>query len=191
MRTDHSELQRLHSFKKPAGQVARWLEKLSEYNYDIEHRPGKNHNNADSLSRYPVDTTTNIIGVIGIPQPPYCWLPMMSNKEFSEAQLQDNCLEQVIQWLQVGRRPPQKKVGSTTSETRYYWSRFDELKYMKNIAYIETTNEDDTQQQRFSTSTTTQRDYAVNSQRTSWRTLWNSKVIGQSSRTFSLAQNAR
>ena len=72
---------------------------------------------------------------------------MMSNKEFLEAQLQDNCFALVIKWLQAGRRPPQEKVGSTRSETRYYWSRFDKLKYLNNIAYIETTNEDDTQQQ--------------------------------------------
>ena len=70
VRTDHSALQLLHSFKEPAGQVARFLKKLSEYNYDIKHCPEKNHNNADSLSRYPVDTTTNTIGVIGTPQPP-------------------------------------------------------------------------------------------------------------------------
>ena len=70
VRTNHYALQWLRSFKEPAGQVARWLEKLSEYNYDIEHRPGKNHNNADSLSKYPVDTTTSTIGVSSTPQPP-------------------------------------------------------------------------------------------------------------------------
>ena len=71
----------------------------------------------------------------------------MSIKKSSEVQLEDHCLAQVIKWLQAGRRPPQEKVGSTTSETGYYWSRFDELKYLNNIANIETTNEDDTQQQ--------------------------------------------
>ena len=53
LRTDHGVLTWLHSFKSPSGQVARWLERLAEVNYIITHRPGKSHNNADSLSRYP------------------------------------------------------------------------------------------------------------------------------------------
>ena len=35
------------------GQVARWLECLREYDYEIKHRPGKQHQNADALSRRP------------------------------------------------------------------------------------------------------------------------------------------
>lgn len=37
--------------KEPEGQLARWLERLGEYNFVIIHRPGRLHNNADSLSR--------------------------------------------------------------------------------------------------------------------------------------------
>lgn len=51
LRTDHSSLKWLTSFKDPEGQVARWLERLSEFNFDIEYRPGKKHGNADGLSR--------------------------------------------------------------------------------------------------------------------------------------------
>lgn len=53
IRTDHQSLQWLTSFKEPEGQVARWLECLQEYDYEIQHRPGKQHNNAESLSRRP------------------------------------------------------------------------------------------------------------------------------------------
>ena len=51
--TDHSALQWFHSFKEPEGQVAWWLEQLAEYDYQVVHRPGKNHINADCLSRVP------------------------------------------------------------------------------------------------------------------------------------------
>ena len=51
VRTDHSSLQWLLNFKEPDGQRARWLETLSEYEYEIQHRPGRNHGNADGLSR--------------------------------------------------------------------------------------------------------------------------------------------
>ncbi|KAJ3588492.1 hypothetical protein NHX12_012084 [Muraenolepis orangiensis] len=39
--------------KEPEGQLARWLERLGEYNFEIVHRPGRLHSNADSLSRIP------------------------------------------------------------------------------------------------------------------------------------------
>jgi hypothetical protein len=54
VRTDHSALQRLRTFKEPVSQVARWIKRLAEYDFEIEHRPGKQHGNADALSRYPV-----------------------------------------------------------------------------------------------------------------------------------------
>ena len=33
--------------------MARWLERLQEYDYEIQHRPGRLHNNADALSTRP------------------------------------------------------------------------------------------------------------------------------------------
>ncbi|XP_067358906.1 uncharacterized protein [Channa argus] len=53
LRTDHASLTWLLNFKQPEGQVARWLEILQEYDFDIQHRPGRQHGNADALSRRP------------------------------------------------------------------------------------------------------------------------------------------
>lgn len=56
VRTDHNSLLWLMNFKEPQGQLARWLEVLSQYNHmKIQHRPGKSHTNADVLSRYSID----------------------------------------------------------------------------------------------------------------------------------------
>ena len=38
-------------FKEANSQRARWLETLSEYEYMIQHRPGRSHGNAYGLSR--------------------------------------------------------------------------------------------------------------------------------------------
>ena len=54
MRTDHSALLWFWTFKEPVGQVARCIEQMAEYDFNIVHRPGKKHANADALSRYPV-----------------------------------------------------------------------------------------------------------------------------------------
>ena len=53
LRTDHGSLIWLRNFREPEGQLARWLEKLEEYNFTIIHRRGTSHCNADALSRLP------------------------------------------------------------------------------------------------------------------------------------------
>ena len=71
IRTDHSSLTWLVSFKEPQGQLARWMEELSQYNMIMKHRPGKIHSNADALSRRPQAESCAMhppsIGVEGIP----------------------------------------------------------------------------------------------------------------------------
>ena len=53
VRTDHSSLTWLMHFHEPQGQLARWLEELSQYNMILKYREGRKHVNADSLSRMP------------------------------------------------------------------------------------------------------------------------------------------
>ena len=42
IRTDYNSLAWLNSFKQPEGQIARWLEHLQEYNFEVVHRKGRN-----------------------------------------------------------------------------------------------------------------------------------------------------
>ena len=53
IRTDHAALKWVMAFREPEGQVARWLQVLDTYDYEVEHRPGRLHGNADGLSRIP------------------------------------------------------------------------------------------------------------------------------------------
>ena len=53
IRTDHGSLRWLFNFKEPEGQVARWIETLSTFQLDIQLRPGKQHRNANALTRIP------------------------------------------------------------------------------------------------------------------------------------------
>ena len=53
VRSDHGALSWLLNFKNPEGQLARWFEVLASYDFRIEHRAGRSHNNADALSRRP------------------------------------------------------------------------------------------------------------------------------------------
>jgi transposase InsO family protein len=51
LRSDHASLRWLCRRQEPSAQVARWLEILAEFQYQLEHRPGNKHGNADALSR--------------------------------------------------------------------------------------------------------------------------------------------
>ena len=51
VRTDHAALTWLQRVSELMGQQGRWQERLQEYTFDIEHRPGNKHGNADALSR--------------------------------------------------------------------------------------------------------------------------------------------
>ena len=51
LRTDHVATQWLKNFKEPTGLLARWFERLSAYDFIVQHRPRHKHLNADALSR--------------------------------------------------------------------------------------------------------------------------------------------
>jgi hypothetical protein len=52
IRTDHQSLQYMEGMEPPSGMmIMRWFDTLSNFNFSIEHRPGKKHANADALSR--------------------------------------------------------------------------------------------------------------------------------------------
>ena len=53
---DHAALKWLHTMKDtveggPASRLMRWILKLQEYDFEVEHKPGKNHADADAVSR--------------------------------------------------------------------------------------------------------------------------------------------
>ena len=53
---DHAALKWLHTMKDtieggPASRLTRWNLKLLEYDFEVEHKPGKNHADADAVSR--------------------------------------------------------------------------------------------------------------------------------------------
>ena len=51
LRTDHASLIWLQQRREPHDQIARWLETLAEFTYQIQHRQGTKHGNANGLSR--------------------------------------------------------------------------------------------------------------------------------------------
>ena len=57
IRTDHQALQWLLTMKEPKGRIARWIEALSCFNFEIQYRKGLQHGNADAMSRCTTPTS--------------------------------------------------------------------------------------------------------------------------------------
>ena len=115
VRTDHAALQWIQGFKEPEGQVARWLEQLQEFDFSLEHRPGKCHQNADALSRFPcrqcgqshVEVRSDAPAeVFPVPAVVNLWVLPWTTQELREAQLADPELNSVIEWLEDGKGRP-------------------------------------------------------------------------------------
>ena len=51
--SDHRALTWLCSFKEPEGLLARWIEKLGQFDFEIKHEAGQKIPHADCLSRVP------------------------------------------------------------------------------------------------------------------------------------------
>ena len=65
VRTYHGAFRWLLNFRDVQGQMARWLQVISEYDINIVHRAGRSHANADSLSRRPCTECTQCDSVKG------------------------------------------------------------------------------------------------------------------------------
>ncbi len=53
LQTDHRALTWIRTMEHPTGMVLRWLETLADFNFEVEHREGIKHGNADAMSRIP------------------------------------------------------------------------------------------------------------------------------------------
>jgi len=138
LRTDHSSLKWLLSFKDPEGQVARWIEALGSYDMKIEHRPGRLHKNADGMSRrvckqcgldcYVPDQVSKVAAASEV-------RPVSNTgsevdpelKELSTAQAEDEDLKTVRNWVEQGSRPEQKDIAGASYFMKSLWGQFDRL----------------------------------------------------------------
>ena len=51
LRTDHAPILSILHNKNPSSLMCRWIDFFQEFNFNIQHRPGTRHQNADGLSR--------------------------------------------------------------------------------------------------------------------------------------------
>lgn len=135
LRTDHNSLRWLFQFKEPEGQVARWLEFLSEYDFEIVHRAGTQHGNADALSRMPL-VKEEMVQTEELQRGREVCAPVVlagDKGDLLAAQKADQHLKPVIQWLEEGLRPSNHDVSAFSRETKAYWFLWDQLKLVNGV----------------------------------------------------------
>ena len=137
VRTDHSSLRWLLNFKNPEGQLARWLETLSIYKMRIEHRPGKQHANADALSRKPCkqcgftsDWETKCSLVVS-----HVKAEDLGSLSLLSLQKNDAMIKLVKSWVMEGKKPCYSTISSEGRVLKSLWSQFELLKVYKDILY--------------------------------------------------------
>ncbi|KAL5516359.1 hypothetical protein EMCRGX_G001657 [Ephydatia muelleri] len=133
VRTDHASLRWLQSFHEPEGQVARWLECLSEYDFEVVHRPGTKHTNADALSCMPCPQCQLSFPQVCTMQSDI-WLPCWTLDELAEEQRQDSSIGQVIQWME-NDSIPRVFPKHLSSHTQALWAQSSYLVLQNGVLY--------------------------------------------------------
>ncbi|UYV77866.1 K02A2.6-like [Cordylochernes scorpioides] len=151
LRSDHASLQWLLNFKNPEGQLARWIQRLQEYQVKIQHRPGKRHQNADALSRRPC-----------VPQCGHCaraedkygvrQVTVQESDEVEEqhwtgqalrkSQREDRDLLPMINWKESDERPSWEDVAPYSPKTKGLWSLWNSLTLRDGVLYRKWESED-------------------------------------------------
>jgi len=137
LRTDYHSLKWLQTFKRPEGILARWVETMAEFDFVIEHRPGRLHSNVDGVSRpfckqcldkptkvkwidelERADELTELLGVRWV-----VVTPELSPQEVREFQTEDQDLGPLFDWLTDEQTPSANILRQHSLETMNRWGQ--------------------------------------------------------------------
>jgi len=145
IRTDHSALRWLRNMPDPVGQQARWLEILEEFQFDIEHRPGRRHCNADGLSRRPCrqctveDESIDVNRIViqpssdqGTAEPGGSWSPDQLRKDYAD-DFQLSTFHQLFE--QNTEQVPWNTIVGLDRVTKGLWNQWERIAMVDGVLY--------------------------------------------------------
>ncbi|GFW16491.1 retrovirus-related Pol polyprotein from transposon 412 [Trichonephila clavipes] len=151
LRTDHASLTWLMNFRNTEGQVARWIQRLNEYYFDIRHRKGSSHGNADAVSRRPcpencrhcsrVETKYDyaIRQITSTATPPDPW----SDEKVREDQMADPDIKPLIEFMESSsNKPSWQDISAYSPTTKQYWALWNSLHLRNGVLYRKFESED-------------------------------------------------
>ena len=144
IRTDHAALQWLKRTPDPVGQQARWLEQLAPFEFDIVHRPGVRHGNADGMSRLPCRQCGRQEEEAEMVAP----VTVEDEDEWSPTSLATRQLEdpEIAEFRELKKRNPDRKptwsdLEGTFESSKIMWTMWSEFRLIDDVLYRETYNE--------------------------------------------------
>ena len=119
--TDHVACLSILNTNRPSGKLARWALTIQEMDLTIQHKPGKKNQNADALSRNPVDATVGALAAIeGEEELPAETISLDMNT-IQSLQQADQFLSPMLEYLKDGKLPlDDKKARRIVLESQYY-----------------------------------------------------------------------
>ncbi|GBL83014.1 Retrovirus-related Pol polyprotein from transposon 297 [Araneus ventricosus] len=145
LRTDHAFLRWLLNCKEPEGQIARWIQRLQEYDFEIQHCKGTSRGNADALSRRPcresckhcsnaeeklgIETDTSVKVLTTSVDP---W----SSCEIQKAQLEVPAIKPILEKkLNLADRPSWQEIAPESPAAKRYWALWDSFHLKDGVLY--------------------------------------------------------
>ncbi|GFW19896.1 hypothetical protein TNCV_3561991 [Trichonephila clavipes] len=152
LRTDHASLTWLMNFRNTEGQVARWIQRLNEYYFDIRHRKGSSHGNADALSRRPcpencrhcsrVETKYDY-AIRQITTSTATPLDPWSDEKVREDQMADPDIKPLIEFMESSsNKPSWQDISAYSPTTKQYWALWNSLHLRNGVLYRKFESED-------------------------------------------------
>ena len=120
--TDSAALKHLQTMKNPKGIFFRWLEELSEFRFEVKHRPGKLNRNADSLSRcdhLPTKQEDEQIEAIQEEE--------LNLRNIGKGQQDDPTLIKIREWIISRTKPSKLELRGETEELHQYANLLPQL----------------------------------------------------------------
>ncbi|GFS97925.1 retrovirus-related Pol polyprotein from transposon opus [Trichonephila clavipes] len=148
LRTDHTSLTWLLNFKNLEGQIARWIQRLQEYDAEIRHRKGSAHGNAEALSRRPCPESCKYCSRIEkkfgvndpivrqVTAPSTSALDPWSDESVRKDQLADPEIKPIIEFKESSdEKPSSQDIASFHHTTKRYWAVWDSFHLRNGVLY--------------------------------------------------------
>jgi len=119
LETDHKAIKWLAEMRQSSARLTRWALILQEYSFQIKHKPGRNHVNADAMSRVP------IVDEDRVKESARNWVFNVveeTKKKVAKEQREDEEIGELIAYLERGDLPSdEKRARRVAAEAGQMW----------------------------------------------------------------------
>ena len=131
-RTDNVAIKHVHTMEPKGAIVERWLDMLATYDFEVEHRAGTKHTNADALSRAGCPEPADPEGETVVMEVGREVMKGVRAEDLSRAQIADPVLGCLRGWLAKKHQPSPMEVKELPGEGATYVGFLKDLEIGKN-----------------------------------------------------------